>query len=133
MPQPSRFLLRPGIRRVGPIPAPCQPPWATALGRLAGSIDAARSGPNPIGAIEGRRVQDQAMRLDRFGPLSWPGDHSARAPPDPIPNSAVKPRRAQGTALLRVGERVVARPTQRLAGSVITAGGSHPIPFRTRP
>jgi hypothetical protein len=48
-----------------------------------------------------------------LGPLSRLGDHSVRAPPDPIPNSAVKPHRAQGTALLRVGERVVAKPGQR--------------------
>jgi hypothetical protein len=45
--------------------------------------------------------------------LPWPGGHSAGAPPDPIPNSAVKPRRAQGTAVLTVGERVVARPSQQ--------------------
>jgi hypothetical protein len=51
--------------------------------------------------------------LRPFGPLgrlARPGDHSAREPPDPIPNSAVKPCCAQGTALRRVGERVVARP-----------------------
>jgi hypothetical protein len=47
------------------------------------------------------------------GLLPRPGDHSVRAPPDPIPNSAVKPHRAQGTALLRVGERVVARSSQK--------------------
>ena len=46
------------------------------------------------------------------GRLARPGDHSAREPPDPIPNSAVKPCCAQGTALLRVGERVVARPSE---------------------
>jgi hypothetical protein len=48
-----------------------------------------------------------------FELLPWPGGHSAGAPPDPIPNSAVKPRRAQGTAVLTVGERVVARPSQQ--------------------
>jgi hypothetical protein len=47
-----------------------------------------------------------------LGRLARPGDHSAREPPDPIPNSAVKPCCAQGTALLRVGERVVARPSE---------------------
>ena len=47
------------------------------------------------------------------GLLARPGDHSVRAPPDPIPNSAVKPHSAQGTALLRVGERVVARSGEK--------------------
>ena len=55
--------------------------------------------------------------LRAAGRLPRPGDHSVRAPPDPIPNSAVKPHRAQGTALLRVGERVVARSSQPFQGS----------------
>jgi hypothetical protein len=36
-------------------------------------------------------------------PLARPGGHSAEVPPDPIPNSAVKLRRAQGTAPGRGG------------------------------
>jgi hypothetical protein len=46
------------------------------------------------------------------GPLPRPGGHSAEVPPDPIPNSAVKLRRAQGTAPKGVGERVAARSSQ---------------------
>ena len=46
--------------------------------------------------------------------LIRPGDHSVRAPPGSIPNPAVKPHSAQGTALLRVGERVVARSDEQL-------------------
>jgi hypothetical protein len=61
-----------------------------------------------------RRAQVAAGPLiAALAPLSRLGDHSVRAPPDPIPNSAVKPHRAQGTALLRVGERVVAKPGER--------------------
>jgi hypothetical protein len=61
-----------------------------------------------------------------LGRLARPGDHSAREPPDPIPNSAVKPCCAQGTALRRVGERVVARPGEapkRPAGPQRSEGG----------
>ena len=36
--------------------------------------------------------------------LSRSGGHSTRETPDPIPNSAVKPRRANGTASQDVGE-----------------------------
>ena len=61
-----------------------------------------------------RRLLTSDLRPPRpcgpLGRLARPGDHSAREPPDPIPNSAVKPCCAQGTALRRVGERVVARP-----------------------
>jgi hypothetical protein len=78
---------------------------------------------------KGQRRQD-ARRIQPVCPLSsvlcplnfellaWPGGHSAGAPPDPIPNSAVKPRRAQGTAVLTVGERVVARPSQQFRPEV---------------
>jgi hypothetical protein len=48
--------------------------------------------------------------------LLRPGGQSARDPPGSIPNPAVKPRSAQGTALLRVGERVAARSEQGLGG-----------------
>jgi hypothetical protein len=57
-------------------------------------------------------ISDLGAAGGRAGRLARPGDHSAREPPDPIPNSAVKPCCAQGTALLRVGERVVARPSE---------------------
>jgi hypothetical protein len=61
-----------------------------------------------------RRAQVAAGPLTAaLAPLSRLGDHSVRAPPDPIPNSAVKPHRAQGTALLRVEERVVARSSHQ--------------------
>ena len=53
------------------------------------------------------------MRRSRPGLLARPGDHSAESPPGSIPNPAVKLRRAQGTALLRVGERVVARSSEQ--------------------
>src|SRR4051794_41828026 len=42
------------------------------------------------------------------GTPARPGGHSAGAPPDPVPNSAVKPRRAHGTASQDAGERVAA-------------------------
>ncbi len=35
---------------------------------------------------------------------SLPGDHSVGVPPDPIPNSAVKPDRANGTTAQAVEE-----------------------------
>ena len=59
--------------------------------------------------------------------LIRPGGHSARAPPGSIPNPAVKPRSAQGTALLRVGERVAARSDQELRKKA-EAGRPRPAP-----
>ena len=38
------------------------------------------------------------------GDIDWFGGHSASDTPDPIPNSAVKRRRADGTASQDVGE-----------------------------
>ena len=46
-------------------------------------------------------------------PIGRPGDHSQGEPPEPIPNSAVKPLCAYGTASPLVGESVVARPSNR--------------------
>ena len=64
-----------------------------------------------------------------FELLPWPGGHGAGAPPDPIPNSAVKPRRAQGTAVLTVGERVVARPGQQFPRPEVSDQiGAWPVP-----
>jgi hypothetical protein len=73
-----------------------------------------RKGPDP-GRHDARRISRLFSDLCSLSSelLPWPGGHSAGAPPDPIPNSAVKPRRAQGTAVLTVGERVVARPSQQ--------------------
>lgn len=86
----------------------CPKPVAS---RTAPRRSALASGPRPEGELSDLRSLSSAPLRGR-GPLARPGDHSARAPPDPIPNSAVKPRRAQGTAPKGVGERVVARSGQ---------------------
>jgi hypothetical protein len=81
------------------------------------------------GRVGARRRHPTSVICDLIsGLLARPGDHSVRAPPDPIPNSAVKPHRAQGTALLRVGERVVARSSQPFTGQRTEAREQRPEP-----
>jgi hypothetical protein len=83
--------------------------------------------PSVICVLPSAALRGRAERLAR------PGDHSVRAPPDPIPNSAVKPRRAQGTALLRVGERVVARSSEAFTARAQTAAAAPPPRARALP
>ena len=64
--------------------------------RTAGAL---LSSPRPCRGGRGPRAA--------AGGVGWSIDlvaESAGAPPDPIPNSAVKPRRAHGTASQDVGE-----------------------------
>jgi hypothetical protein len=85
--------------------APCPSSFTTPA---AAAEAEGRGEPRP--SVLCRLSSDRCARgTAARGLVARPGDHSVREPPDPIPNSAVKPHRAQGTALLRVGERVVAR------------------------
>src|SRR3954471_1685411 len=63
------------------------------------------------------------------GTPARPGGHSAGAPPDPVPNSAVKHRRAHGTASQDAGERVAdaadGRPGHRPAKGRGEEAGDH--------
>src|ERR1700690_3485780 len=45
------------------------------------------------------------MSLESVRELKFPGDHTARVTPVPIPNTEVKPRRADDTARATVWER----------------------------
>src|ERR1700721_3027493 len=45
------------------------------------------------------------MNLDSVREFKFPGDHTARVTPVPIPNTEVKPRRADDTARVTVWER----------------------------
>src|SRR5437868_654 len=56
------------------------------------------------------------IHLSRFGGISLPGDHMPGVPPVPIPNTAVKPRAANGSWTLgpaRVGRCQVYGPVLR--------------------
>ena len=77
--------------------APCPELSAKPAERPAGRM--------PGTSAEGRQPKDSAPDLlSAQGALNRSGGHSARETPDPIPNSAVKPRRADGTASQDVGE-----------------------------
>ena len=71
--------------------------------------------PHPSRCLRPPLVRKPAPESQPRGrwPLGWFGGHSAWEPHDPIPNSTVKPRRAQGTAVLTVGEQVAAKPTKK--------------------
>ena len=47
-------------------------------------------------------------------PFRRPGGYAGGSPPDPIPNSVVKPSRANGTSSQGAGESVAARSTGRM-------------------
>ena len=79
-----------------------------------------------------------APRSPRARWLRRPGGHSERDPPDPIPNSAVKPPSAHGTASPRrgrVGRRQASQatstppspPTRTLLTTNTPAGWSSPV------
>ena len=137
---PSSWACRPSGRQ-GLDPPPAPDHRQKAAGRAPGGAPKAKAcsrrrnrmhAASSLAVVGGgRRVEAWLLRPSRAWPwpglskkdgsrlrlpelLAWPGGHSAGGPPDPIPNSAVKPRRAQGTAVLTVGERVVARPSQQL-------------------
>ena len=75
--------------------------------------------PSSSLAQGGRKADQQgrtlaARRAPRHATSCRPGGHSEGAPPDPIPNSAVKPLSAHGTASQDAGESVGARPPDRI-------------------
>ena len=81
------------------------------------SRDAPCAQPSPAAPIGAQRRTGRTARARTRGPASFrrdlktktglvrrSGGHSARETPDPFPNSAVKPCRADGTAAQAVGE-----------------------------
>src|SRR5271167_1315258 len=83
----------------------------------AGSVVAiAPETPVSLSALLGSRCQKVSkswldlegpfdFQFSTFGFYEFPGDHTARVTPVPIPNTEVKPRRADDTARVTVWER----------------------------
>ena len=65
----------------------------------------------PHGSARTLAAQFEAFLLGRRETPGLVGDHSAGGPPDPIPNSVVKPEHADGTARVTLWESRYRRPS----------------------